>query len=81
MKLGPLLGTIAAGLTILGILLGGLFWVFQVGATATEALKIANEAKITAAAKADADDIQELRQAIRDLRHDLEERDLIAKQR
>ncbi len=68
---------ISAVLGIIAILLGGLFWIFQVSATATEALKIATEARAKAELKADVDDIQRLDQDVRDLRKSLEESELI----
>lgn len=64
--------------TVAALLLGALFWIFQVSITAAEAKQLATEnrqtLKETLQSKADKNDVRELKQEIKDL--NLQIRDL-----
>lgn len=66
-----------AMMTMATFVLGGLFWVFQVWMTATEARALAMENRQTLKEsleqKADKDDIQDLKQEIRDLNKQIQD--------
>jgi cobalamin biosynthesis protein CobD/CbiB len=62
------LSRITAALTIIGFLLGALFWMFTVASTATAAKSLADTTAQTLEHKADKDDLKEMRQDIKDIR-------------
>lgn len=62
------LGKLLTSLTIAGLMIGAIFWVANVNATATHADSLSQQNQAEIQKKADREELREMRQDIKDIR-------------